>query len=209
MIYPFNQRVNLFSIVMIVKKITIRFIFLLCISGVSVIGFSQNNTPAPVLSDSELEKVINNLLELTEKGVEITEDSLIIGEEFRKMLNDEAYRSSVFPEKYTWEQTKNFIQQQELKRAFWYMINLYSESPEDKEIVVRSLIFYDNLLKMDKVLVNTFYTYCYFDPEVGEVIEGVPEILRPDILEVKLNNVKEIVGYIRYYRENKAEPLKN
>ncbi|MFW6275304.1 MAG: hypothetical protein ACOC2M_01565 [bacterium] len=185
---------------MICKKIK-ALLFLTFITGVSISVNGQEQD----LDSSNQNKVIDKLIDLSQKGVEITNDSLIIGEEFQKLLTDKNYQIKVFPEKYTWEQTKIFINQQELKKAFWYMINLYSESPKDKEIVIGSILYYDNLFKMDKVLINTFYTYCYLDPEVGEINEGVPEILRPDILENKLNDLKEILGYIRYFRENESD----
>jgi hypothetical protein len=68
-------------------------------------------------------------------------------------------------------------------------------------MVVRSILAYEKLFKMDKILVNTFYTYCFIDPEVNTIDGGITEVVHPDILEAKLRNVKEIVGYIQTYRK--------
>ena len=145
--------------------------------------------------------IMNWLIELNEKGVEITEDSVKVSKEYTKVLNDEAYRTIVFPKIYTWEQTVQFIQKQELKQAFWFLINLYPQSEQNKELVIKSVITYDKLFKMDELMVNAFYTYSFLDSETSIIKDGKPETVRPDILEEKLRNVKEIVGYINNYRK--------
>jgi hypothetical protein len=137
---------------------------------------------------------------LNEKGLELSDDTVVMGKEFQKVLTDENYRKIVYPETYYWESTLAFIHYQDLKKAFWYMINLYPENDTNKELVVKSVLTYDRLFKMDEMLVNTFYTYSFQDPQVSEIIDGKPEIVRPDILERKLENLKEIIGYIHYYR---------
>ncbi len=89
------------------------------------------------------------------------------------------------------------------------MINLYPKSEKDKKMAVRSVLAYEKVFKMDEVLLNTFYTYSFMDPEVSEVKNGIPEITRPDIMETKLKNVKEIVEYIYIYRKQQKEKPAN
>ncbi|MEN8116988.1 MAG: hypothetical protein ABFS16_08420 [Bacteroidota bacterium] len=141
------------------------------------------------------------LTELAEKGYDISKDSLIISEEFQKVLQDSSYRALLYPETYTWTQATHLIQTQQLKQAFWHFINLYPKSKKNKELAVRSILAYEKVFKMDEVIVNTFYTYSFMDPEVSIIKDGVPEITRPDIMEAKLRDVKEIVGYIYSYRK--------
>jgi hypothetical protein len=62
---------------------------------------------------------------------------------------------------------------------------------------------------MDEVLVNTFYTYSFMDPEISVIKDGKPEIVRPDILEAKLANVKEMVAYIVKYRKQQETKKKS
>lgn len=158
-----------------------------------------------------LRQVVYNWLDqLGEKGLELRDDSLIIGKEVQMLMEDESYRRLLYPEKYSWDQVTHFIRLQDLKKAFWYMINLYPDNDINKEIVLKSVLAYDQLFKMDEILINTFYSYCFTDPEVSVFNGGKPEIVRPDLLEAKLSNVREMVSYIHYYRqtqqETKSEP---
>lgn len=153
--------------------------------------------------------ILKWLVDLNDKGIELTEDSIKIGKEFQKVLLDENYRSIIYPKLYTWEQTVKFIEVQDLKKAFWYLINLYPANEANKALVLKSVLAYDQLFKMDEIMVNTFYTYCYLDPEVSIIKEGKPETIHPDILESKLRNVKEIVGYVLNSRKQKTSQIKN
>ena len=140
------------------------------------------------------------LMELGEKGLDFRGDTLILGSEAQRLLEDEDYRELVYPDTYTWEQAVWLIENQELKMAFWYFINLYPESQTNKEVVVNSILAYDRLFRMDEMMANTFYTYCFTDPKVSHIVDGTPEVVRPDLLEEKLRSVREIVGYIHYFR---------
>lgn len=147
-------------------------------------------------------EILNWLKDLNEKGVEITEDSIKVSKEYLKVRDDAAYRAIVYPSRYTWEQTSEFLKNQELKLAFWYMINLYPMNDKNKDMVVKSFVMYDKLFKMDEILVGVFYTYCFIDPEINTITNGIPEVRRPDILESKLRHVDEIINYMNYFREN-------
>lgn len=166
-----------------------------------IIGFSQttDNLNEKKIQAEQLES-LNKLSNLYDKGLELTEDSIVLSKEFQKVLNNESYRAIIYPETYTWEQAIIFIENMELKKAFWYFINLYPKSDLNKELVVKSILAYDELFKMDEILANTFYTYSFLDPEVSIIKNGKPEIVHPDILETKLRNVKEITAYLISYR---------
>lgn len=129
-------------------------------------------------------------------------DTLVIGEELHKILNDDEYRNSIFPEIYTWEQVIAFLENQEMKKAFWFFINLYPENDRNRELVIKSIMTYDQVLEMDVVMMNTFYTYAFVDPIVCVINDAKPEIVRPDILETKLNTVQQIIANIFHFREN-------
>ena len=58
------------------------------------------------------------LAELNEAGLELTEDSIMMSEEFLLLLQDEDSRANLYPGNYTWQQAIQFIQKQELKKAF-------------------------------------------------------------------------------------------
>lgn len=151
-------------------------------------------------NDSIKNAVIQNWIDdLHEPGVSFVDDSVYISDESRRLMTDEHYRTHIYPAVYTWDVTKYLIQKQQLKKAFWYLINLYLINDQNKELVVRSVLAYDRLFSMDEILINTFYTYCYMDPEIGTMVDGIPEIQAPHIMEKKLRAVKEILQYVKQY----------
>lgn len=175
---------------------------------ISFIGLGQN-------ADSEKQKenrlqetaVLTWLADLNEKGLEIKGDSLIMGREFQKVMNDEKYRELIYPEIYKWDDALLFLKNKYLKQAFWVFINLYSDNETNKKLVLKSVMAYDQLLEMDEMMVNSFYTYSFADPETSIMKDGKPEIVRPDIMEAKLRDVKEIVEYIHYFRNQTKKEI--
>ena len=150
-------------------------------------------------------KVLKWYVELNEKGIEKVGDSVIYSKEFVKVLKNEKYRDFLFPKEYKMGVAAYLIDKKYLKQAFWYFINIYPQDEESKKIVMQSVLAYDTIFKMDEVLVNTFYTYSFMDQEISIIKDGKPEIVRPDILEAKLANVKEMVNYVLKYREQQKK----
>ena len=122
------------------------------------------------------------LKDLYEPGVTMQADTLVINKEAARLLNDEQYRQTMYPQKYTWEAAAGFIQKQEIKKAIWYFINLYTINDQNKELVIKSILVYDKFFKMDKVLMSSFYTYSLTDPEIGKIENGHSEITAPHII---------------------------
>jgi len=161
-------------------------------------------------SDDLWDKIVKDwLTDLNQKGLELNGDSLIINKEVIELLQSQSYRDSIYPAIYSWESALHFIQKEQLKPAFWYFINLYPVNQKNRELVLKSILTYDQLFKMDEVLIATFYTYSFLDPEITRLNDGVPEITRPDILERKLTTVKEIIGYIKAYRIKQKTEARN
>ena len=181
--------------------------FLFIIYSLSIFGQSNHTRSSDSISISkeQLSQTLDMLKRLNTKGIDMSKDSLIVSEEFNKILNDENYRNTIYPEVYTWEKALNYINNKDLKKAFWFLINLYPTSDKNKQLVIKSVVTYDALFNMNKVLINTFYTYAFTDPEVSIIVENSPEITRPDILESKLRTVNEIVQYINHYRLQKEK----
>ena len=181
-------------------------VFLLLVYSLNICGQSNpmRSSDSISISKEQLSQTIDMLKSLNTKGIDMSEDSVIVSDEFNKLLNDETYRRTIYPDVYSWEQTLNYIQTKDLKKAFWFLINLYPTSDKNKVLVLKSVITYDALFNMDKVLINTFYTYAFTDPEVSIIVENSPEITRPDILESKLRTVNELIQYINKYRETET-----
>ena len=169
-----------------------------------IIALNTNGQTPTAFKNTDEAQIKVWLKDLYEPGVSVTEDSVFINAEASKLINDEQYRKLLYPKTYSWQAAIVFIQKQELKKAFWYFINLYSLNEKNKEIVVKVILAYDKLLKMDKILISTFYTYSLIDPEIGSIVNGQSKITAPHILEKKLQVVKELLFYLdKYRKENK------
>jgi hypothetical protein len=180
------------------------YLILINLLFISSLLFSQS----PVIDkNKEAKKIYAEkwLKELTEKGIEVKGDSVYISRDYKRAINDNKYREFLYPKEYSWGGVSAFIKANALKPAFWYLINLYSKSKEDKEKVLTFVLTYDKLFQMDEILVATFYTYSFMNPESSVIIDRQPETTRPDILEQKLRNVKEMVTYIRQFKETKKK----
>ncbi len=151
-------------------------------------------------------EVLDWFADLSEKGMEYSGDSIKTGKEFKHVLEDAKYRALMYPKPYNWENALYLLQNNHLKQAFWYFINLYPQQEvKNKELIVKSILAYEKYFRMDEVLINTFYTYAMADPEISNLTNGKPEIVHPDVLEKKLSYVKEIVGYIKSYRKQNPD----
>lgn len=140
------------------------------------------------------------LKDLYEPGVVVGEDSIFVNKETERLLTDKEYRQVMYPAMYTWQATIDFIQKQEIKKAIWFFINLYLVNDQNKELVVKSLLTYDKIFKMEKMIVSSFYTYSLTDPEVGTIDGGQSKITAPHIMEKKLNAVKAMLFYLDKYK---------
>ena len=146
--------------------------------------------------------------DLEEMGIDKKKDSLFVSREVMHLLRDKTYRNSIYPTPYNWQTTVAFMKQMELKKAFWQMINLYQTDIEHRHIVIGTVCAYDSLMEMDKILLSTFYTYAFADPEVCRITSNKPDIFRPDLLEKKLRTTREIVGYVWENRKRKQPKAK-
>lgn len=180
------------------------------LSIISAPLFSQNQLqPVAIDSISSDSTILVWLKNLNEEGVTVIGDSVIMNAETIRLLTDSQYRQIIYPQTYTWEKVVNFIKAQELRKAFWYLMNLYLVNDKYKEMAVKSFLVYDRIFKLDKILVNTFYTYILTDPEIGTIVMGHSKITSPHIMEKKLNAVKEILFYLDKYKpKDRKEDLK-
>ncbi|MCH9660734.1 MAG: hypothetical protein K0U54_07460 [Bacteroidetes bacterium] len=139
---------------------------------------------------------------LQEPGVKVEGDQMIFSSEAQRLLSNEAYRNVVYKSEYTFEDVKTSIANAEIQKSFWQMIRLY---PEHQEVVLQYIYAYDKAVPSDKVVSAAFYTYAFFDPEITEIKDGKPNVIRPDIFEEYLRRTREIVGYINYFRKEEKK----
>ena len=169
----------------------------------------QSQTSDISSQQNKNEVIIDWLKDLYEPGISIADDDILINEESARLLADVNYRKLMYPETYTWGIAMEFIKKQELNQAFWYFMNLYRINDQNKELVVKSILTYDRIFNMDKILVSTFYTYCYMDPEVAVIVDGKSEITAPHIMEEKLAVLKEMLFYLDKFKEDSDSPKNN
>jgi hypothetical protein len=187
------------------RRLTFIFIFL----HIAVLSFAQTGVPVNKDTASAGAEFLKNWQNnLFDGGFAIENDSLQLNDEAKKLLLDSEYRRTVYPQTYNWPMAIQTLKQMDLKKAFWHIINLYKTDTLHKELALQTFVVYDSLIDMEKVLINTFYTYALTDPEVCVFKNRKPEIVRPDILVAKFNKVKEVVNYIDYYRSTKATAKK-
>jgi hypothetical protein len=183
------------------NKFTIGCLFLLFM----FISFNASGQEETRKADSIATEVFSKwLLNLYEPGFWKTDDSLYINKDGKRILNDEIYRQHLYPTEYSWEKVAYYVDKQQLKISFWHIINLYYKN-DRRDLAIKAVLTYDKILKMEEVLTSTFYTYCYTDPEVGEIINGFPEISNPQILDQKLNALKELISYMNKYKVEQME----
>lgn len=162
-----------------------------------IVTLSQEQALALYDSEQEAKIWFENL---RKPGVEVKEGTMFFSEEAQKLMNDADYRASVYKEEYGLLDVKQSLSTLELQKAFWQLINMY---PENKELALKFIYAYDNIVPTDEVVVGAFYTYAFFDPNITTLSSGKPDVHRPDLFEEYLRRTKEIVAYINYFRENK------
>ena len=161
-------------------------------------AFGQTSMPSgPVVDQEESLANIKWVNNLYEHGIRSEADSLFISAEVQNIMANEELRNFLFPSEYTWESAILLLDRMQLKKAFWFLINLY---PDNKEVVMNTILAYDGLFQMDKVLISTFYTYSMIDPAVCTFSNGQTRIKRPDIAEMKLQHLSEMIAHIVQFR---------
>ena len=80
-------------------------------------------------------------------------------------------------------------------------MNLYQTDTAHKELILQTFVAYDRVVDMEKILVNSFYTYALTDPRICSFQNGKPEIKHPDVLETNFGTVKEIISIVKQNRK--------
>ena len=157
----------------------------------------------------ENEKKIKEWLdELKKPGVTLnpSSDQMTFNKEALRLIDDPSYRNEVYKDVYTYDDVKVSLANGKYIKAIWQLITIY---PENKEHVVKYIYAFDKVIPSDKLVVNAFYTYAFFDPKITTIENGKPNIYRPDIFEEYLRRTKEIVAYVAYFRNEEPEKVKN
>jgi len=154
---------------------------------------------------SELDRIeIENkkwLNTLTSKGVTFKNEEIVFDEEAIKLLKDKSYREKVYRE-YTLYDVGLSFSEMDIKKAFWQIINIY---PQKKDTLIQYVFAFDEILPVDEILLASFYTYAFFDPNITKLDNGKPDVYRPDIFEEYFRRTKEIIFVIDNLRNSKTK----
>ena len=154
---------------------------------------------------SELDRIeIENkkwLNTLTSKGVTSKNEEIVFDEEAIKLLQDKSYREKVYRE-YTLYDVGLSFSEMDIKKAFWQIINIY---PQKKDTLIKYVFAFDEILPVDEILLASFYTYAFFDPNITKLDNGKPDVYRPDIFEEYFRRTKEIIFLIDNLRNSKTK----
>ena len=154
---------------------------------------------------SELDRIeIENkkwLNKLTSKGVTSKNEEIVFDEEAIKLLKDKSYREKVYRE-YTLYDVGLSFSEMDIKKAFWQIINIY---PQKKDTLIQYVFAFDEILPVDEILLASFYTYAFFDPNITKLDNGKPDVYRPDIFEEYFRRTKEIIFIIDDLRNSKTK----
>jgi hypothetical protein len=168
---------------------------------VDTVPLSNNNNPTSKELDSKAW-----LEDLYESAVKFEGDTIVFNNEAKRILEDSVYHQFLYPKVYTWQVAQQLMERKALKQTFWYLINLYYADKKNRDLVLKMILPYDQVLKMDKVIISVYYSYIAFDPEVATIKNGkTSEVIRPDIAEQKLSVAKEIIKQILNYRTQRPQ----
>ena len=124
---------------------------------------------------SELDRIeIENkkwLNTLTSKGVTSKNGEIVFDEEAIKLLKDKSYREKVYRE-YTLYDVGLSFSEMDIKKAFWQIINIY---PQKKDTLIKYVFAFDEILPVDEIMLASFYTYAFFDPNITKLDNGKPD----------------------------------
>ena len=173
------------------------------------ISFGQNNLDSEKikLSKEDITNIIESeqklkewIDQLKEPGVRINGENMEFNAVAKALISNKELRNIIYKENYSFEDVKKSLEQLNIQLAFWQMINIY---PNNKRKVLEYIYSYDSLIPVDEIVIASFYTYSFFDPNVTKIIDNKPVVERPDIFEKMLLSTKEIVAYVQEFRKRK------
>ena len=71
--------------------------------------------------------------------------------------------------------------------------------------MIQYVFAFDEILPVDEILLASFYTYAFFDPNITKLDNGKPDVYRPDIFEEYFRRTKEIIFVIDNLRNSKTK----
>lgn len=141
----------------------------------------------------------------TTSGVQMDSGRIVFDDEARRLIADSAYAASVYPDTIGADQFRDAVAEMNLRRAFYYLIDLYDAHPNEMMAI---LMAYDRIIPVEKVLRASFYTYAFLDPAITTIVNGRPEITHPDIFDAKFRRTNSVIRAVMELRGRQpASPM--
>jgi len=160
-------------------------------------------TPQQAKTLAEYDKAAKVWLETLKKpGIKMDSTGIYYDEEAKKIMSDQKYRDSIYRQPYTMRDVALTLTAGDLRLAFYQMINLY---PTNQAKILQYITAYDQAIEADKIVNSAFYTYALLDPRITKIVDGKPDIYRPDIMEELFHYANEISAYVLTERAKKKK----
>ncbi len=137
-----------------------------------------------------------------DNGIRLEENNLFISPECKRLLSDQDYRQSIYPENYTFEQLPNILAKNRIL-GLWYIINLYEQAPLFAVELTKDLIISTQFKSSE--FVDAFYTYAYADPRFVSIKDGEYALMQPELLENCIETTNLLVHYAKRLESNSIE----
>ena len=119
-------------------------IILFCIAGFS--GKCQDSTVQKKTALAQEKYWQNWLKDMYEVGIEQHGDSVKISDEVKKIITDKEYQKDLYPISYTIPAAGLLMKNMEIKKAMWYLINIYGQSKENSEVVMKIILPFELII---------------------------------------------------------------
>jgi hypothetical protein len=153
------------------------------------LAFGQNNSKK---IDTLKTNSIDSSLDLSAQ-INLSNGELKLGTETKRIVSDSLFRKKIYPKEYSFKDVTTSMDENNILRAIWQLINLYEKQPKLSGSIFLQLV--SSGITHQHIL-NSFYSYIALDTEVADYTTGVPIMINPEIVDFKMNTVKKIIEFI-------------
>ena len=128
-------------------------------------------------------------------------ERIYISDESKRLLTDSLYRTKIYPRKYSFEAIPAMVEEGDILKTLWYLVNLFDEN----QLLTLQLV--KDLSESEisaKHYVNAFHTYIFADPEIMSFEKGQMALIQPELMNRKVQIVNFLGRYSNKMQEKKT-----
>lgn len=171
----------------------IKFFFIFLFSVAQVLGQNTGSNSAHkenIASEKNSNFNLKALISLKDGNIKLKGES-------KRIISDSIYRKLVFREVYTYNDVMISLKASNIRRAIWCLVNLYETQPELSKYILLHLV---SAGVTQQHLLNSFYSYIALDTEIADYSTGVPVLIHPEVVNLKMNNFKKMISFLNEYK---------